>query len=105
MRNVRPEPGMSRRLLLLLTLFTVACVAVGVLVRFRGLGTWPLAIDEYYLAQSVQNILRVGLPQYPCGGLYMRGLAVQYAAALLQSTGLSAELAPRLVAALSSLAA
>ena len=70
MCNVSPEPGMSRRQLLLLALFAGACVAVGVLVRFRGLGTWPLAVDEYYLAQSVQNILRVGLPEYPCGGRY-----------------------------------
>ncbi len=63
-----------------------------------------MAIDEYYFAQSVQNLLHTGIPQFPCGGLYVRGLLLQYAAALLQWLGLSAELAPRLIAALSSLA-
>jgi hypothetical protein len=78
-------------------------VIVGVLARFRGLGKWPLAIDEYYFAQSVRNILHSGIPAFPCGGLYVRGLLLQYSSALLQLSGLSAELAPRLLAAVSSL--
>lgn len=86
-----------------LALLTGACVVAGTLARFWGLGKWPLAIDEYYFAQSVQNLLHTGTPEFPCGGLYVRGLLLQYAAALLQWCGLSAELAPRLLAALSSL--
>ncbi|HEY6454158.1 MAG TPA: glycosyltransferase family 39 protein [Steroidobacteraceae bacterium] len=86
-----------------LAALTFLCLALGILARFRGLGTWPLSVDEYYLAQSVQNILRSGLPHYACGGLYVRGLALQYGAALLQVTGLTPELAPRLIAALASL--
>jgi hypothetical protein len=86
-----------------LALLTAACVIVGVLARFWGLGKWPLAIDEYYFAQSVRNVLHSGIPAFPCGGLYVRGLFLQYAAALLQLLGLSAELAPRLLAAVSSL--
>ena len=86
-----------------LALLTAACVIGGVLARFWGLGRWPLAIDEYYFAQSVQNVLHSGIPMFPCGGLYIRGLLLQYASALLQLGGLSAELAPRLLAAISSL--
>jgi len=62
-----------------------------------------LAIDEYYFAQSVQNLLHFGIPEFPCGGLYVRGLLLQYLSAALQWAGASAELAPRLLAALSSL--
>ena len=86
-----------------LALFTALCVIAGTLARFWGLGKWPLAIDEYYFERSVQNVLQFGIPQFPCGGLYIRGLLLQYATALLQLAGLTAELAPRLLAALSSL--
>jgi hypothetical protein len=86
-----------------LALFTAVCLVAGTLARFWGLGRWPLAIDEYYFARSVQNVLHYGIPRFPCGGLYVRGLLLQYAAALLQFAGLSAELAPRLIAAVSSL--
>jgi hypothetical protein len=80
-------------------------VIAGALARFWGLGRWPLAIDEYYFAQSVQNVLHSGLPEFPCGGYYVRGLLLQYCSAALQLAGLSAELAPRLIAAISSLLA
>jgi hypothetical protein len=73
------------------------------MARFWQLGRWPLAIDEYYFAQSVQNLLHEGIPAFPCGGLYVRGLLLQYASAGLQLLGLSPELAPRLLAAVSSL--
>ena len=76
---------------------------VGALARFWALGKWPLAIDEYYFARSVQNLLQFGIPKFPCGGLYVRGLALQYVSAALQSAGLTAELAPRLIAAICSL--
>src|SRR5580700_4713482 len=90
---------------LALTLIVGACVCAGVIVRFIGLGRWPLAIDEYYFAQSVQNILHFGLPHYACGGYYTRGLLLQYGAAALRLAGLSPELAPRTIAAVSSLVA
>jgi len=60
---------------------------VGIAARFWALGKWPLAIDEYYFAQSVQNVLHFGIPEFPCGGLYVRGLLLQYASALLQLAG------------------
>lgn len=88
-----------------LSAVTIACVLVGIAARLWGLGKWPLAIDEYYFARSVQNVLRFGIPEFPCGGLYVRGLLLQYASAALQWAGLSAELAPRLIAAVCSLIA
>jgi uncharacterized membrane protein SirB2 len=88
-----------------LSYVVVAALIFGAYARFRGLGSAPFAVDEYYLARSVGNILRAGLPAFPCGGLYPRGIVLQYLAAALQLTGLSGELAPRLISALSSLAA
>ncbi len=100
-----PPIGRPSRSLIALATFAAACVCCGIVARLVGLGKWPLAIDEYYLAQSVQNVLHYGIPRYACGGFYTRGLLLQYLAALLQLAGASAELAPRLIAALSSLAA
>jgi len=86
-------------------LLLAIAVLIGTLVRFYHLGQAPFSVDEYYLSQSVANILRHGLPAFDCGGYYTRGLILQYLCAGLQYLGLSAELAPRLIAALSSLAA
>jgi hypothetical protein len=96
-------PGPRSAWLAPLPVLTIACVLAGIAARLWGLGKWPLAIDEYYFAQSVQNVLHLGIPEFPCGGLYVRGLLLQYGSALLQWTGLSAELAPRLIAAVCSL--
>ncbi len=103
--GAEPRAGGGTPALLLLALITCAALIIGSLARFKGLGRWPLAIDEYYFARSVQNILQSGWPQYACGGFYIRGMFLQYLAALLQLAGLSPELAPRLIAALSSLVA
>ena len=89
----------------LLLLLTSVAVVVGTGARFKGLGTWPLGVDEYYFARSVQNLLRFGLPAYECGGFYVRGLLLQYLSAGLQVIGFSAELAPRLISALTGLLA
>jgi hypothetical protein len=100
-----PTIGRPSRSLIALAAFAAVCVCCGVLARVVGLGKWPLAIDEYYFAQSVQNILHYGIPRYACGGFYTRGLLLQYLAAVLQIAGASPEIAPRLIAALASLAA
>jgi hypothetical protein len=75
---------------------------VGVVVRFWGLDTFSFAADEYFLSQSVENILRFGVPAFECGGYYMRGLLHQYFAAGIQLTGFTPEFAIRAVSALSS---
>jgi hypothetical protein len=97
-------PPEMRRVHVPLLAITFAAVLVGIYARFKGLGTWPLGIDEYYTARTVQNVLRTGLPEYACGGYYARGLLVQYLGALLQLGGMSPELSLRLIAAVSSLA-
>ncbi len=35
----------------------VVILGIGIYARFKGLGKWPLAVDEYYIAKSVNNIL------------------------------------------------
>ncbi len=85
-----------------LYVITTGAILAGLWARFKGLGTWPLNADEYYIARSVENVLRSGLPHYDCGGFYIRGLTFQYLVAPLQWAGLSAEFSARLIAALSS---
>lgn len=79
-------------------------IAVGVYARVRGLGLWPLAIDEYFVLESVGNIIQHGIPAYSCGGYYLRGLTLQYLIAPLYASGLSAELSGRLVTVVCSFA-
>ena len=50
----------------------------GLFVRFEGLGSRPLAEDEYMSVTSVQYVLAKGVPQFPTGGYYLRGLPLQY---------------------------
>ena len=99
-----PEAPASWRDYPVLAALAAVAVLAGVYARFKGLGTWPLGVDEYYVARSVQNILHAGLPEYACGGFYTRGLLVQYLGAFLQLGGMSSELSLRLIAAVGSLA-
>jgi hypothetical protein len=86
-----------------LSYLAAAALLAGIYARFKGLGSAPLAVDEYYLARSIENVLRTGVPAFNCGGLYMRGLVLQYSSALLQLNGSSAEFAPRFFSAIASL--
>jgi hypothetical protein len=88
-------------------LYAIAAIAIlaGLWGRFKGLGVWPLNADEYYIARSVENVLRTGFPEYQCGGFYVRGLTFQYVVALLQMAGMSAELSARMIAAVASVIA
>ena len=61
-----------------LLLLAAAAVLAGLYGRFKGLGTWPLGVDEFYISRSIDNVLRSGLPRFPCGGYYTRGLLYQY---------------------------
>lgn len=103
MRNPHDLDGASWREHPWLTALALGAVVAGIYVRFKGLGAWPLGIDEYYTARAIENVLRSGLPEYACGGWYTRGILVQYLAAGLQTLGLSPEFAPRSIAAVSSL--
>ena len=81
-----------------------AALLAGVYGRFKGIGLWPLGVDEFYISRSVDNILRSGWPAFSCGGYYTRGLLYQYLVAGVRTFGAPAEFAGRLVAAVSSLA-
>jgi len=59
-------------------IITIIALVAGVYFHFKGLGKAPLAIDEYYIAISVRNILKHGWPEYDCGGFYTRGVLLQY---------------------------
>lgn len=96
------DPPMSLRALLGVAA-SVALIA-GAYGRFKGLGLWPLGVDEFYVSRSVDNILRSGLPEFPCGGYYTRGILYQYLVAGIRLLGSSPEFAGRLVASVSSLA-
>jgi hypothetical protein len=88
-----------------LRILLVVALAFGLYARFKGLGTWPAEVDEYYILRSVQNVLASGLPAYDCGGYYVRGMLFQYLTAGLHLAGAPLELSSRLIAALSSLLA
>jgi len=53
-------------------------IMAAIWTRFSGLGERQLAQDEYYFIKSIQNILRFGVPQFPDGGYYVRGILLQY---------------------------
>ena len=67
----------SRLTLILLGLLGLALVA-GVVARWHTLADRPLAVDEYYMVRSVEFVLDRGVPAFPSGGYYVRGLPLQY---------------------------
>lgn len=73
--------------------------------RLYALGESPLAIDEYYLAQSIRNILESGFPRFDCGGYYVRGLIQQYSTAVLNIVGIDMHVALRMITVLANIAA
>jgi hypothetical protein len=89
--------------IILFTIFAVAA-GFGVYSRFKGLGLWPLATDEYYIAKSIASIHQSGLPHYECGGYYVRGLLFQYIAAFLALFGGNTEFWLRIPSAFFNLA-
>lgn len=76
---------------------------IGFLIRIKGLFIWPLALDEYYVARSVQNILQKGFPEFDFGGYYVRGLLFQYSSALLSIMGLKVEYAIKILPIIASI--
>lgn len=85
--------------------FLVVALALGAWARLTSLGAASLAVDEYYLIEAVNNILRSGLPEWICGGFYTRGLVHQYWSAALVASGMfSREVALRLPSVVSGCA-
>ena len=86
------------KLLLIIILFLT--ILAGLYFRLKGLGRYPLAVDEYYIMQSVQNILNFGLPKFHFSGFYNRGILFQYILAPLLLLGLKPEFAGRIIPAI-----
>lgn len=86
-------------------IFLIISIIAGIIIRLKGLGTWPLAVDEYYIVKSSENIMKYGLPQWDAGGYYVRALPQQYLTALLILIGLKAEFASRIIPVLANLLA
>ncbi|OGU32227.1 MAG: hypothetical protein A2057_04755 [Ignavibacteria bacterium GWA2_35_9] len=79
-------------------IFLPLCIALGFYFRVKGLSNGGFAnSDEYYIAKSVHNILEYGVPKYPLGGYYNRGLIYQYLSALLVLTGIKEVFALRII--------
>jgi hypothetical protein len=78
-------------------------IAGGLYFRLKGLGEAPFWTDEYYIAQSVRNVLAHGLPSFDCGGLYTRGILLQYLAAPFFWLGFGEEYYFRLITVLFNL--
>ena len=84
----------------------IVAAGLGLWARFIGLGASSLAVDEYYLLTSAQNILRhAGLPAFDCAGYYARGLLHQYASAGLLMLELVPEIAIRLPSVIADITA
>jgi hypothetical protein len=78
-------------------------VAAGIFFRFWELGGAPLAVDEYFFGTSILNIAERGWPGFDCGGLYTRGVLVQYLTVPLLWLGAELEFATRFWPAVASL--
>ena len=71
---VRARPILA----LLLAAVMIGAVLAGLFARWHDLALRPLAVDEYYTVRSVEFVLERGVPEFPSGGLYTRGLPLQY---------------------------
>ncbi len=98
-------PKRTNKQSLIMVIFAIAAVLLGIFFRFKGLGYSPFAIDEYYLATSVKNIVDHGIPRFDVGGYYTRGLLLQYLVAPLFAFGIEHEIAFRVVTVLFNIAA
>jgi len=81
--------------------FAAACLT-GIYFRFLNLGLWSLTIDEYYITKSVGSILKHGLPEFECGGYYVRGILQQYLTAPILALSSDPEWAVRLIPAVAN---
>jgi hypothetical protein len=88
---------------IVLTIILIISVILGFLIRIKGLGKWPVAVDEYYIIESAKNILKHGLPEFHYGGFYDRGLIYQYLVSGLLLFGFKPEFAGRIIPAVANI--
>src|SRR6185437_12491961 len=97
------EFGVRQWTTVVLLLLLGLALIFGLYGRFVGLGLWPYGDDEFYMGRSIDHVLRTGLPRFPCGGFYTRGLSFQYLVALVRLGGFAPEFSGRVVSAVCSL--
>jgi len=97
------ENSFDRKSKTIFFIVIIIAVIAGLYFRLIGLGKYPLAVDEYYIMQSVHNILNFGLPKFNFGGYYDRGILYQYLVSLLLLTGVKAEFAGRIIPVITNL--
>lgn len=78
-------------------------IILGVWFRLKALGKWPLAVDEYYIVKSIENILKYGIPKFEVSGYYERGILYQYISAFLINIGIKTEFAARIMPVVSNI--
>lgn len=71
---------------------------IALLIRAPGLGKWGFTVDEYYFNNAVGFILEKGIPQFPDGGYYVRGILVQYLTVLSSLVFQKPEFSSRFIA-------
>ncbi len=86
-------------------LLAVVISILGIIIRLKGLGKWPVAVDEYYFISSIENIIRTNLPRFECGGYYIRGIFQQYLTVPLRLYLNDPELAIRIIPLIANIAA
>jgi hypothetical protein len=57
-------------------------LALAILIRGRDLGRWCFTTDEFYLYRAESSIVENGVPRFPGGGYYVRGIGLQYLSTL-----------------------
>ena len=74
------------------------CIILGFYFRIKGLSYGGFSSsDEYYMAKSIHHILKFGVPKFPLGGYYERGLIYQYLSAFLLIIGVKEVFALRII--------
>jgi len=61
-----------------MSLLIAMALFAGLFGRLYELGSRPLSVDEYYFVNSVRFTLEEGVPRFPTGGYYKRGILLQY---------------------------
>jgi hypothetical protein len=72
-----PDAARSKRIIIVFVL-----LALAILIRGRDLGRWCFTTDEFYLYRAESSILEHGVPRFPGGGYYARGIGLQYLSVL-----------------------
>jgi len=85
------------------TLSIVFIISVAAFLRLYGLNFWELTVDEYYLAKSTISVSKDGIPNFPDGGYYIRGILQQYITAAIYLASGDIEFSIRIIPALSNI--